>query len=116
MNSRWAFPHKSPQTPTSPDKPRQDRTSPGKASLLTHRNPMTFPTPVAIYGLGNMGYPIAERIRRDFPTQVADLDHTRVEKARALFGAAPMGRPQDLADTRVVVLCLPSPASSLSVI
>jgi len=77
---------------------------------------MTPDTPVAIYGLGNMGYPLAERVGRRFATQVFDLDAAQLQRAQAAFGATPIHSPQDLARTEIVVLCLPSPAISQAVL
>lgn len=71
---------------------------------------------VALYGLGNMGYLVAERIARKFPVQVADLNKEAVERARKEFDARPVSTPEDLAQTSVVVLCLPSPAASQAVL
>lgn len=71
---------------------------------------------VAIYGLGNMGYPLAERIGRVFPTQVFDLDSSQLERASATFGAVSIQDPSDLAETTTVVLCLPNPTISLNVL
>jgi len=71
---------------------------------------------VAIYGLGNMGYPLAERVGRHFSTQVFDLDDAQLERARAGFGATRIASPDELAQTPVVVLCLPNPAISLALL
>ncbi len=71
---------------------------------------------VAVYGLGNMGYPIARRLARHFSIQVADLDSARVERARAELSAMPIRDGGDLSDTRVVILSLPSPKASLAVL
>lgn len=71
---------------------------------------------VAIYGLGNMGYPLAERVGRQFPTQVFDLDAAALQRAREAFGAEAIGAPDALQDTPVVVLCLPTPAISQKVL
>lgn len=71
---------------------------------------------VAIYGLGNMGYPLAERVGRQFPTLVFDLDAAQVARATEAFGAERIASPEMLADTPIVVLCLPTPAVSLSVL
>lgn len=71
---------------------------------------------VAVYGLGNMGYPIARRIAQRFTVQVADLDRQQLAKASAEFGARPIHAVADLAATPVVVLSLPSPAASLAVL
>ena len=71
---------------------------------------------VALYGLGNMGYLVAERIAKQFPLQVADLNQDAIERARKEFNATVVSAPEDLAQTRVVVLCLPSPAASQAVL
>ncbi len=71
---------------------------------------------VAIYGLGNMGYPLAERVGRQFPTQVFDLDAAALQRAKEAFGAEAIGAPDALQDTPVVVLCLPTPAISQKVL
>jgi 3-hydroxyisobutyrate dehydrogenase-like beta-hydroxyacid dehydrogenase len=72
---------------------------------------------VAVYGLGNMGYLVAERIAAArFVTKVADLDKTLVQRAQDGFQAVPINGPEDLADVDVVVLSLPSPAVSLAVL
>ena len=73
-------------------------------------------SPVAIYGLGNMGYPLAERIGRKFPTQVFDLNEAQLTRAQKAFDAKPIRQPQDLMNTQVVVLCLPSPAASIALL
>ena len=73
-------------------------------------------TRVAIYGLGNMGYPLAERIGRHFATQVFDLDAAQRQRAQDSFGATAITGPEDVSATQTVVLCLPSPAVSLSVL
>ena len=73
-------------------------------------------SPVAIYGLGNMGYPLAERIGRKFPTRVFDLIEAQLALAQQAFGGNPIRAPQELSETQVVVLCLPSPAASLAVL
>lgn len=70
---------------------------------------------VAVYGLGNMGYLVAQRIAKAFPVRVFDLDRAQVERAQRAFGALPIGRPEDLSGTRIVVLSLPSPAISQAV-
>jgi len=71
---------------------------------------------VAIYGLGNMGYPVAERISRHFLTQVFDLDAAQLQRAKDAFGAEPLISPEALASTQIVVLCLPAPAISQAVL
>lgn len=67
---------------------------------------------VAVYGLGNMGYPIAARIAQRFPVVVSDLDAAQVVRAEKAFGARPVRGAEDLVDVDVVVLSLPSPAIS----
>jgi len=76
---------------------------------------MARPT-VAVYGLGNMGYLLAERIARHFPTLVADLEAGRVQRAEQTFGARAIPYPQDVAQASVVVLCLPNPSASRQVL
>lgn len=71
---------------------------------------------VALYGLGNMGYLVAERIAKQFSVQVADLNKEAVERAQQEFSARAITAPEDLAQTRVVVLCLPSPSASQAVL
>lgn len=71
---------------------------------------------VAIYGLGNMGYPLAERVGRHFPTWVFDLDVAQLQRAQRSFGARAIKLPDELAGTGVVVLCLPHPDISLKVL
>jgi len=74
------------------------------------------PQAVAVYGLGNMGYLLAERIARHFSLRVADLDAERLQRAGQAFQARAITQPQDVADASVVVLCLPSPAASHAVL
>ncbi|WP_263145196.1 NAD(P)-dependent oxidoreductase [Pseudomonas sp. RIT-PI-AD] len=71
---------------------------------------------VAVYGLGNMGYLIAERIARHFPVKVSDLDRQALARAREHFDAVAIEAPDDLAGVDVVVLSLPSPAISRAVV
>lgn len=71
---------------------------------------------VAIYGLGNMGYPLAERVGRHCSTQVFDLDAKQLQRAQNEFNAEPITSPEMLRDTHIVVLCLPTPAISQAVI
>lgn len=72
--------------------------------------------PVAVYGLGNMGYLVAQRVAKQFKVKVADLDTVQVQNARAAFAAIPIVDTQDVADVRTVVLCLPTPAASRHVL
>lgn len=72
---------------------------------------------VAVYGLGNMGFLVAERIAAArFVTKVADLDKSAVQRAQDAFQAVPINGPDDVADVDAVVLSLPSPAISLAVL
>lgn len=71
---------------------------------------------VAVYGLGNMGYLIAERIARQFPVQVSDLNTEQVQRAMQAFDAVPIQAPSDVAGTAFIVLSLPSPAISQAVL
>jgi 3-hydroxyisobutyrate dehydrogenase len=70
---------------------------------------------VAIYGLGNMGYLVAERIAKRFPIKVFDVAPAQMGRAKEQLGATLIERPEQLSGTRVVVLSLPDPAISLSV-
>lgn len=71
---------------------------------------------VAVYGLGNMGYLVAERIGAKYRVKVSDLDAAQVRRAQESFKAEAIGTPADVADVDVVVLSLPSPAISLAVL
>lgn len=71
---------------------------------------------VAVYGLGNMGYLLAERIAKQFPTKVSDLDLAQVQRACDSFAAVSIAQAKDVSDIKTVVLCLPSPAASRSVL
>ena len=75
----------------------------------------TTPT-VAIYGLGNMGFPLAERVGAKFATQVFDLDAAALARAKDKFGGVAITSPEDLKNTSIVVLCLPNPTISMSVL
>lgn len=77
---------------------------------------MICPESIAVYGLGNMGYPIARRLSRSFPVLVADIDPLRVQRACQELQVVPVRKNHDLANTRVVILSLPGPQASLSVL
>lgn len=77
---------------------------------------MTDISKVAVYGLGNMGFPLAKRIADRFPVQVYDLNADMLAKAKAELNADPVSAPGDLSDTPIVVLCLPSPKISMAVL
>lgn len=70
---------------------------------------------VAVYGLGNMGFLIAERIARRFAVKVADLDSRLVARAAEQFAAVAIGAPEALGGVNTVVLSLPSPGISHTV-
>ncbi|WP_226576075.1 NAD(P)-dependent oxidoreductase [Acuticoccus sediminis] len=72
--------------------------------------------PVAVYGLGNMGFVQAERIARAFPTLVFDLSPERLAAAATAFGAKAIKSAADVAQCRFVVLCLPHPDASRAVL
>lgn len=71
---------------------------------------------VAVFGLGNMGYPLAGRVARKLDTQVFDLDHARMDAAAAEFRATPVHSFAEVAGTRFIVLCLPHPKASIDVL
>ena len=71
---------------------------------------------VAIYGLGNMGYPIAERLGRKFSVMAADLDEKQVRRAHLAFNAKPITSPADLTSVRAIILSLPSPVISQGIL
>lgn len=70
---------------------------------------------VAVYGLGNMGYLVAERIARHFAVKVFDISASRISCAADSFGAIPIEHVGVLRETYFIVLSLPTPAISLSV-
>lgn len=71
---------------------------------------------VAVYGLGNMGYLVAERVANNFQVSVFDINEEAVTKAVTVFGATSIKTPAQVAGVGFVVLCLPTPAISLSVL
>lgn len=71
---------------------------------------------VAVYGLGNMGYLIAQRIAARFPVKAFDLDAAQLARAKKAFDATAITQAADLKEVKVVVLSLPSPAISQSVL
>jgi len=77
---------------------------------------MTEIPKVAVYGLGNMGFPLARRIADRFPVQVYDLNTDMLAKAKSELKADTISTPEDLAGTPIVVLCLPSPKISMAVL
>ena len=71
---------------------------------------------VALYGLGNMGFPLARRLAKTCTLQVHDLDEGKCAKAASDFAATVITGPEDIAATRFIVLCLPHPEASRAVI
>ena len=71
--------------------------------------------PIAVYGLGNMGYPIAQRLASRFTVAVSDLNGEQVARAQAEFAAAPC-TAAFLFTVHAVVLSLPDPAASMAVL
>lgn len=71
---------------------------------------------VALYGLGNMGYLVGQRLAARFSVLAADLDAQALAKAAAEYQAHPISDPSQVASCDAVVLCLPSPAASHSVL
>jgi len=71
---------------------------------------------VALYGLGNMGYPMAQRVAERLDIRVHDLAEERLIQAETNLGATRITTPADVADCRFVVLCLPHPSISIAVI
>lgn len=71
---------------------------------------------VAVYGLGNMGYLVAERIANHFQVSVFDINEETIAKAADEFGATAIREPAQVAEVAFVVLCLPTPAISLTVL
>ena len=76
---------------------------------------MTDKKTVAVYGLGNMGYPIAQRLAGHFALAVSDLNEAQVARAGTELSAAPCDAAA-LARAHAVVLSLPSPSASLAVL
>jgi len=71
---------------------------------------------VALYGLGNMGFPLAQRLARTYALQVHDIDGAKCAKAAIDLSATVITQPDDIARTRFIVLCLPHPQASRAVI
>lgn len=71
---------------------------------------------VALYGLGNMGYLLGQRLAAKFTLSVSDIDADAVSRAGNEYQAQPITGPQQLAECDVVVLCLPSPTVSQAVL
>jgi 3-hydroxyisobutyrate dehydrogenase-like beta-hydroxyacid dehydrogenase len=74
------------------------------------------PVKTAVVGLGNMGEAILQRIAASGPVTGFDIDASRRQAAERIDQATIFGDLADLSDHDVVILSLPSPAISLSVI
>ena len=71
---------------------------------------------VALYGLGNMGYPLAQLLSQRFDLRVSDPNAAQVKRACEELGAKPLDPTQDLGHIKTVVLCLPDPAISRQIV
>ena len=71
---------------------------------------------VALYGLGNMGYLVGQRLAARFTVMAADLDAAALTRAAAEYQAEPITEASQLSECAAVVLCLPSPAASHGVL
>lgn len=71
---------------------------------------------VVVYGLGNMGYLVAERIAKRFPVTVFDVDAEKMKKAEASFGAKAFDSQKTLPGKSIIVLSLPRPDISQAVL
>lgn len=67
---------------------------------------------VAMYGLGNMGLPMAQHLAKRFDVRVSDPNGAQVTRASQAFGAQALDPVKDLAACGWVVLCLADPAIS----
>lgn len=67
---------------------------------------------VAMYGLGNMGLPMAQQLAKRFEVRVSDPNTTAVKRACVEFAARELDPARDLASCASVVLCLADPAIS----
>lgn len=88
----------------------------GDRVLNPSSNNMPHPKTVALYGLGNMGFAIAQQLARHFSLRVYDPNLIQVKRAVETLGAHAIGGVSDLADVHAVVLCLPQPSISRQVI
>lgn len=71
---------------------------------------------VAVFGLGNMGYCLAQRVADKFALQASDLSVSTTEKAEKELNAEIITDSEQLKNTKFVVLCLPNPTASLAVL
>lgn len=73
-------------------------------------------TSVALCGLGNMGNAVADRLAALGNVLAYDLDADRTATAANTLGIRAVSKLDHLAHASVLVLCLPSPNASLSVL
>jgi len=71
---------------------------------------------VALYGLGNMGFAVAEQLARAFALKVHDPNRDQVVRAMDSLGAQAIDDISELRTAHAIVLCLPRPSISLEVI
>lgn len=71
---------------------------------------------VALYGLGNMGYLVGQRLAAQFTIMASDLNADAVARAAAEYQAETIHAVSQLANCDAVVLCLPSPTASHGVL
>ena len=71
---------------------------------------------VALYGLGNMGFAVAQQLASVFTLKVHDPDHDQVSRAVEELKAQAIDDVSELRTAHAVVLCLPRPSVSLEVI
>jgi 3-hydroxyisobutyrate dehydrogenase len=74
------------------------------------------PEQVALCGLGNMGGAMAGRLAARGPVIAFDIDPERRARAAAAYGVTAVETLAGLVSCRIVVLSLPSPATSLAVV
>ena len=71
---------------------------------------------VALYGLGNMGFAIAQQLARHFSLKVYDPDQAQVRRAIDTLSAQFISDVSELSDVHAVVMCLPQPSISRQVV
>lgn len=71
---------------------------------------------VGLCGLGNMGRAVANRLRSVFTPAVYDVNAQRASAVASELGVSAADTLEELADCDIVVLCLPRPDISLSVV
>jgi 3-hydroxyisobutyrate dehydrogenase-like beta-hydroxyacid dehydrogenase len=72
--------------------------------------------PIALCGLGNMGAAVAARLTRRWHVLGSDLDPQRRAEAAQKYGVDVVDDVSHLAQARIVVLSLPTPDASASVV